>query len=75
MDENHHHFAVDFKYSSSTFFLAQDVRRKNFRLDLILGFSLKQLMGMRLPNSAQPCSSTRRVTIISSVTPCRGSLD
>src|SRR5690242_10440549 len=31
-------------------------------------------MGTRFPNSSQPCCSTRRVTIISRVIPCSGSL-
>jgi hypothetical protein len=31
------HLTIDFRYNSSTLFLAQGVRRKNFRLDLMLG--------------------------------------
>ena len=69
------HFASDFKYKSSTFFLAHGVCRKNFKLDLMLGFSIKHLMRMRLPNSAQPYCSTRRLRTISSVIPYRGSFD
>jgi hypothetical protein len=42
------------KYNSSTFLRAQGVRRKNFKLDLMLGSLLKQRMGMRFANSAQP---------------------
>src|SRR5215207_10500141 len=63
---------MDFRYSSSTFFLAQGVRRKNVRLDLMLGLSVKHLMGMRLPSSAQPYCSTSWFRIASSVIPCRG---
>jgi hypothetical protein len=41
-------------YSSSTFFLAHGVFRKNVRLDLMLGSLVKQLIRMRLPNSSHP---------------------
>ena len=62
------------KYNSSTFARAQAVRLKNFKLDLMLGSLTKQRIGMRLPSSAQPYRSARRVTTISSVTPCKGLL-
>ena len=62
------------KYNSSTFARAQAVRLKNFKLDLMLGSLMKHWMGMRFPSSFQPYCSTRRVTIISSVTPCKGLL-
>ena len=68
------HFAADFKNRSSTFFLAQGVWRKNFKLDLMLGFSLKHLIGMRFPSSVQPYCLTSWVSIISSVIPCKGLL-
>src|SRR5215207_1705088 len=62
---------MDFRYSSSTFFLAQGVRRKNVRLDLMLGLSVKHLMGMRLPSSSQPYCATSWFRRVSSVIPCR----
>lgn len=60
------------RYNSSTFFLAQGVLLKNFKLDLTLGSSVKHLIVIRLPNSSQPYCSTRWVRIISSVMPCKG---
>jgi len=41
-------------YNSSTFFLAQGVLRRNFRLDLMLGSLVKHLTVMIFPNSSQP---------------------
>ena len=41
----------------------------------MLGLFVKHLMGIRSPNPSQPYCLTRRFTIISSVTPCRGSLE
>lgn len=64
-------FFMALRYSSSTFFLAQGVLLKNFKLDLMLGSFVKHLIVIRLPNSSQPYCSTRRVRIISSVTPCK----
>jgi hypothetical protein len=52
------HYEMDFRNRSSTFFLAQGVRRKKDKLDLMLGLWVKHLMGMRFPNSAQPYFST-----------------
>lgn len=63
------------KYNSSTFFLAQGVLRRNLRLDEILGSILKQLMSMSIAISSQPMRVTKWVRIISSVLPCRGSLE
>jgi hypothetical protein len=48
------HFEIDFKNKSSTLVLAQGVCRKNFKLDLMLGLSVKHLIGIRFPSSAQP---------------------
>lgn len=62
------------RYNSSTFFLAQGVLLKNFKLDLMLGSSVKHLTAIRFPNSSQPYCSTRRVRIISSVMSCKGLL-
>lgn len=61
-------------YKSSTFFLAQGVRRRKTRLDLMPGSLLKQLIGIILPSSTQPNSATSSSKIISSVLPCMGSL-
>lgn len=47
------------RYSSSTFFLAQGVLRRKFKLERMLGLWLKQFMGIKLPISAQPYRSTR----------------
>ena len=66
---------MDVKYSSSTFFLAHGVLLKNFKLDFMLGSLRKHWIGMRLPSSSQSYCSTRRVRIVSSVMPCKGSLD
>lgn len=66
---------MDIKYSSSTFFLAHGVLLKNFKLDFMLGSLRKHWIGMRLPSSSQSYCSTRRVKIVSSVIPCKGSLD
>ena len=41
-------------YSSSTFFRAHSVLRKNFKLELMDGLLLKQLTGTRFDNSSQP---------------------
>ena len=60
------------KYNSSSFFRAQGVFRKNFKLDLMLGPFVKQWDGTRLPSSSQPYCSASRVRSISSVIPCRG---
>src|SRR5258706_6089146 len=66
---------MELKYKRSTFFLAQGVFLKNVKLDLMLGLSVKHLMAICFPSSSQPYCSTRRIRIISSVRPCRGSLD
>lgn len=42
------------KYSASTFARAHGVRRRKVRLDLMLGFQLKQLIGIMRPNISQP---------------------
>jgi hypothetical protein len=68
------YFAIEFKYSSSTLLRAQGVRRRNFRLDLILGSLKKQRMGMRFDNSTQPYCWTSCVRIISRVIACKGLL-
>ena len=61
-------------YKSSTFFLAQGVRLRKTRLDLMPGSLLKQLIGIIRPSSTQPNSATSSNKIISSVLPCIGSL-
>ena len=60
------------RYRASTFALAHGVRRRNVRLDLMLGFSLKQLMRMRNPSSSKPYCSTRNFKMVSRVMPWRG---
>ena len=62
------------RYKSSTFFLAQGVFLRNFKLDLMLGSLVKQRISMCLPNSTQPYCSTNRSRIFSSVMPCKGLL-
>lgn len=57
---------------SSTFFLAQGVFLKNFKLDFTLGLILKQSIFIALPNSSQPKCCSNRVTTCSKVMPCRG---
>ena len=47
-------------YKSSTFFLAQDVLRKNFSEELMLGLLIKQFILIIFPRSSQPkwCTSS-----------------
>lgn len=59
----------DHKYNSSTFALAQGVRRKNFKLDLMLGSWVKQRIGTAAAIASHPMLSESCVTIISSVMP------
>ena len=66
-----HHILL---YRHSTFFLAQGVRLRKTRLDLMLGFFAKQFILILRDISSHPYFSTRRVRIISRVTPWRGSL-
>jgi len=47
------YFCIDLRYNRSTFSLAQGVLRKNFKLDLIDGSLLKQLMFTKDANSPQ----------------------
>lgn len=61
-------------YSSSTFFRAQGVLRKNFKEELMPGLLVKQLMRMIWPSSSQPKWCTSSVKMASSVFPCNGSL-
>ena len=56
-------------YSSSTFFLAQGVLRKNFKEEVMLGLLVKQLMRMILPNSSQPKWCTSSFKMASNVLP------
>ena len=57
------------KYNCSTLSRAHGVRRKNFRLDLMLGSWLKQRTGTAALMASQPMVSESRVTIISRVMP------
>lgn len=59
------------KYSCSTLLRAHGVRRKNFRLDLMLGSNMKQRTGTAVAMAAHPIRSESRVTIISRVMPSR----
>ena len=61
-------------YKSSTFFLAHGVLRKNLRLELMLGFEMKQLIRIKLPRSSHPNCSTKKSKMLSNVLPCSGSL-
>lgn len=70
----HAHRRPIHKYNSSTFARAQGVLRRKVRLDLTEGSCVKHRMGIMRPSSSQPYRSTRRVTISSSLTPCRGLL-
>jgi hypothetical protein len=65
---------IDLRYISSTFFRAQGVLRKNFRLERMLGFSVKQRIGIRAPMVKKPYVSTRWFRMDANVIPCRGSL-
>ena len=65
---------MDRKYSRSTFSRAHSVLRRNFKLDLIDGSLLKQLIRMRSPSSSQPYCSTKCSSISASFTPCNGLL-
>lgn len=68
-------FSTVSKYNLSTFFLAQGVRRKNVRLDLIDGSTTKQLIRILSPSSGNPYFSTKNTRIASSVFPCNGLLE
>lgn len=61
-------------YSSSTLERAQGVLRKNVKLDVILGLSLKQLMGIKVPSSSQLYLANNSPSIICNVLPCSGLL-
>ena len=63
---------TDRRYKSSTAFLAHGVRRRKFKLDLILGSLVKQRILILLPKPGQPYCSTKRVSTASRVMPCRG---
>ena len=69
------YFSTVSKYNLSTFFLAQGVRRKNVRLDLIDGSTTKQLIRILSPSSGNPYVSTKNTRIASSVFPCNGLFD
>ena len=56
-------------YKSSTFFLAQGVLRKNFKLEFMLGFDMKQLIRIKLPRSSHPICSTKKIKMLSKVLP------
>lgn len=66
------HF-IESRYIFSTFSRAQGVLRKNFRLERMLGFSLKQRIGIRAPMVGNPTVSTRWFRMDANVIPCRGS--
>ena len=60
---------------TSTFSLAHGVLRRNFRLDLMLGSCLKQLISTFLASPSQPYCVCNSVSSVSKVTPCKGFLD
>src|SRR5687768_12134597 len=64
-----------FTYNSSTFARAQGVRRRNVRLDLMLGSYWKHRIGTRRPRSSHPKCPTSSVSNRSRVMPCSGSLE
>jgi len=68
-----HFFNRSARNHPSTFLRAQGVFRRNVRLDFTLGSWRKQRTGMRRPILAHPWRSTSRLTMVSSVIPCRGS--
>ena len=53
---------------------AHGVRRRNFRLEAMLGSCVKQRIGISRPKSGQPHCSTSSVNICCRVRPCRGLL-
>lgn len=59
------------KYNSSTCLRAHGVRRKNFKLDLMLGSCIKQRTGTATDIASQPMVSANRVTMASRVMPSR----
>jgi hypothetical protein len=65
-------FLSDLRYNCSTFSLAQGILRKKFKLDLIVGLLLKQLIGTRSAILSQPYTSTSLSIISTSFTPCKG---
>src|SRR5690606_29947744 len=67
-------FFRDFIYSCSTFSLAQGVRLRNVRLDLMEGSWLKHRIFILAPISSQPYWSTRASNIWARVLPCKGLL-
>ncbi len=67
----HSEYDDERKYNSSTFFLAQGVLRKNFKLDLMLGSCVKQRTGTTAAIASQPMFSESWVIIISRVMPSR----
>jgi len=48
------YFSILRRYRLSTFFLAQGVLRRNFKLEETLGSSVKQRMEILCPISSQP---------------------
>jgi hypothetical protein len=60
---------TDHRYRFSTFVLAQGVFLKNVKLDFMLGSLLKHLILIIRPSFSHPYRSTKRCSIISSVTP------
>src|SRR5690606_15830144 len=62
------------RYSASTCSRAHGVRRRNLRLEAMLGSWLKQRMSIRRPSPAQPKRATRSVTMRSRVRPWIGFL-
>ena len=69
---NRYFLSIVFKYKISTFSLAQGVLLKNYRLDFIDGFEIKQLILIRAPSSSHPYSDTKYCTISANLTPCSG---
>ena len=47
------------------------MRRKNVRLDLILGSRIKQRIGIASAIAAQPMVAAREMTMAARVTPCK----
>ena len=68
-------YANVLRYKVSNRVLAHGVFRRNFKLDLMLGLSLKQLTGIRACKPSQLYSLSKATRTDSSVLPCKGSLD
>lgn len=65
---------INLRYNRSTLALAQGVRRRNLRLDMMEGLSVKQRILIFSAKFSHPCRAWSSVSICSRVTPWSGSL-